>query len=355
MELFIDAKSTWNLDALYADLSSIKTLELTDWEKTCLRGLLCGIHPEAIAAKIFWTVSALKTELSRRVYPHISILVDEKAIAWHKVPTLLEKAGYKYPGIRILSKELFYLEFSANPSSNPNLVRASAIIELVEQQLGRHASLQSNKSNELSATELERSADGDRYFQQGDFIGAINSYCQTVTIEPLNLTVLTKISRCYEQLGFYKDSLFICDFILDCLEREEDKTHLEKDRDKSNIYYFLADVFHQLATNNYRDSYVKIAFEFYQKYLYLCPQSIMALWNIVDLFVTGVRHCAIAPEVKNDYVDRAKKALSDFRGNAERLDYNFKPYRDLIVEKAEYTFQGLDCWWQEQLNELKSW
>ncbi|MBW4618323.1 MAG: tetratricopeptide repeat protein [Cyanosarcina radialis HA8281-LM2] len=351
MELFIDAKLTWNLDALYTDLSSIKTLELTDWEKTCLRGLLCGVHPEAIAAKMFWTASALKTELSRRVYPHISILVDEKVIAWHKVPTLLEKAGYKYPEIRILNQELFYLEFSASPSSNSKLIRASAIVEL----LIKNSSCQPNQAKELPNAELKSTVEGDRHYQQGNFIEAIDSYRQVLTIDPLNVSILTKLARCYEHLGFYKDSLFICDFVLDRIERSDRKSHLQKTHNKSIIYYFIAGLFHKLAVNKYCDDYVQIAFEIYQKYLYLRPQNIMALWNIVDLFISVVRHGAIAPELKSDYMDRAKKALSDFKGNARQLDFNFKPYREPILEKAENTFQDLDCWWQEQLHELKSW
>lgn len=77
MEEFMDAAIYWDLESLYADVALIKQLELTDWEKTCLRGLLCGCHPEAIASKIYWTASSLRVELSRRLYPYISTLVGK--------------------------------------------------------------------------------------------------------------------------------------------------------------------------------------------------------------------------------------------------------------------------------------
>jgi tetratricopeptide (TPR) repeat protein len=355
MELFLHAKIHWDLDSLYADLTSIKTLELTDWEKNCLRGLLCGIHPETIASKMFWTISALKTELSRRLYPYISILVDEKIMAWHKVPKLLEKAGYKYPEIRSLSKELFNLEFLSNPNSSFKSIGASTIIELLEKKNMANSAIEPDRSRELSDRELDRIVEGDCYLKAEDFIEAIDCYRNALTIDPLNFSVLIKVAKCYERLEFYRDALFICDFALDRIERDENKSHLQKTYNKSIVYYFIAGLFHKLAVNKYCDNYVQIAFETYQKYLYLRPQNIMALWNIVDLFISVMRHSAIAPELKNDYMDRAKKALSDFKGNARQLDFNFKPYRDPILEKAENTFQGLDYWWQEQLHELRSW
>jgi tetratricopeptide (TPR) repeat protein len=355
MELFIDAKLTWNLDALYADLSSIKTLELTDWEKTCLRGLLCGVHPQAIASKIFWTASALKTELSRRIYPYISTLVDEKVGSWHRVAQLVEKAGYKCPEVKILRQELFCLDCSIEPQLNSKLIRFSAIVKLLETKLSKNKDLNSIESSALSKLELEQIDRGDRSLNRNDFLGAIESYREALITNPFPLSILVKVARCYEELKFYKEALFICDFVLDSLERDRDLIYGDKNYSKSTIYKFLAGLFHQVALSHYSADRVKTAFEIYQRYLYFCPEDILALWKIVELFVSVFKDSAIASAEKQDYLDRAKKALYDLKGNARRLDSNFKLERDLIVGDAKQTFQGLDWWWQEQLQELKSW
>jgi tetratricopeptide (TPR) repeat protein len=354
MELFADAKLNWDLDRLYADLSSIKTLALTDWEKTCLRGLLCGVNPGAIASQIFWTVAALRTELSRRLYPHIAILVDGKIGAWYRVAQLLEKAGYKFPPIKILKPELFHLDVFTNPDLDSMLIRASTIVKLLEERSPHPSYLNSQQLNELSNLEIQNIIQGNQSFKQHNFREAIKYYSQALTINPSRASVVIKIARCYQELEFYQDALYICDFQLYTLDRDNDQSSLDRNHTLSTIYQFLGDLFQELTLKKYHSTYVKTAFDFYQQALYFYPWNTLISWNIVNLFISVFRHSSITGTEKKGYIDKAKKALYDLKGNAHGVDSNFKSYRDLIIEEAETSFAGLENWWLKQLNELKS-
>lgn len=353
---FIDAQMYWDLDALYTDIALIKRIKLTEWEKNCLCGLLCGYHPEAIASKIFWTASALRTELSRRLYPYISTLVGEDKIAWHRVAKLLEKAGYKYPALKILKRDLLTLNFFSNSNYNSQVIRASVIIDSLEKHFFKDKSSIVVNFNEISNLEAQKKLiqQGDKSSKDGNFSNAINSYQKVLMLNPSLVGVLIKIARCYDRLQLYKDSLFICDYALYHLEKNKSKSLSDTNTHKTEIYNFLAGIFHELALNTYHSSYVKTAFEIYQQALYFSPWDTIVAWNIVDFFISVFQDSSLTPEEQNEYIARAKKALYDFQGTASRPESKFKLDREAIILDAERSFEGLDEWWQEQLNELKS-
>ncbi len=343
-ELFIDAGKRWDLEALYSDIASIKRLELTDWEKTCLRGLLCGYHPKAIASKIYWTASALRTELSRRLYPYISTLVDAERITWNKVSKLL-KAGYEYPPLKILKRDLLNLEFISDQIKNRSIIRAAEIIN----------SLKNSNSTRFSKSEADNfHIQGHEKEKQQDFSNAIYFYKEALLRNTSLIAVLFRIARCYDRLKLYKNSFFICDFVLSRIKDNQDKTHSEKRKLKSHIYTFLGGVFHELALENPQRYYITSANYFYNEAQHYSPYNVLPLWNLVDLFISVSKQCLATSEEHNDYLHSARAELHRFKSTASTPESNFRQNQETIIRDAQRVFEGLDEWWEQQLYELKN-
>jgi tetratricopeptide (TPR) repeat protein len=313
-KLFSDAQLNWDLETLFADLAAIKSSHLTEWEKTCLRGLLCGIDPEAIASQIFWTTSALRTELSRRIYPLVSALVNQKVGSWYKVAQLLEKADYKYPKLRLLPQKLLIISAVSFAPANPNLIRANAIIYLMKSHI------YASKSQIDGALEKDvgKIIEGDLSVAENNLVRAIACYRDALTIAPQRLSVVAKIAKCYADLEFYRDCWYLSDYLLQQIEEAKDSNRLQMYREKSNVYHFLGDIFQKLALKKDGSDCVKIAFDFYQQSLYFNPWDVGVSWKIVELFISVLKDAAIAPDEKIYYQDRARKAFLDFQGNAAR-------------------------------------
>ncbi len=97
-EQFSQAANDWDLETLYADLSSAKGKRLTPTEKLHLRGLLCGYSPAEIAEKLHKSVKGVESEMCTTLYPHVKSLVGkshEKMDNWRNITEWLEVAGYK--------------------------------------------------------------------------------------------------------------------------------------------------------------------------------------------------------------------------------------------------------------------
>ena len=92
---FAEAAHQWDLDRLYIDLAKAKQKQLSEVEKVCLRGLLCGIDPSEIAAMIPCSLNGLRVELSRGLYRYIEQVSQGQVKNWAKVAALLERAGYR--------------------------------------------------------------------------------------------------------------------------------------------------------------------------------------------------------------------------------------------------------------------
>lgn len=342
-KLFTDAQLNWDLETLFTDLAAIKSYRLTEWEKTCLRGLLCGVDPEAIASHIFWTVSALRTELSRRIYPPVSILVNQKVGSWYRVAQFLARAGYKYPKLSILPEKLLCLPSLAAVSPLPNLIRSTEIVALLES----HSPTRKIDCAMSSESEIEKIVRGDLMVQENNLLKAIACYRDALTIAPQRLSVVAKIAKCYADLEFYRDCLYISDYLLQQIEEDKESNRLEWYREKSNIYNFLGDIFQKLAVKKNGSDCVKVAFEFYQESLYFNPLDVRVSWKIVELFISVLQEGAIATDEKAYYQERARKAFLDFKGNAEGAPGG------AIALEAQKSLANLGSWWEEQLTELK--
>ncbi|MDY6806838.1 MAG: NB-ARC domain-containing protein [Cyanobacteriota bacterium] len=108
---FPKAGDNWDLERLYAELEAAKQemsgiepgnrrKKLTEIEKACLRGLLCGNSPDEIAQELHREASGLRVELSRGLYRYLEILTDRELNSirrWTNIAKWLEAAGYNKP------------------------------------------------------------------------------------------------------------------------------------------------------------------------------------------------------------------------------------------------------------------
>ncbi|TAG91087.1 MAG: hypothetical protein EAZ18_17705 [Oscillatoriales cyanobacterium] len=102
---FIEAEACWNLQQLYADLTSAKQdytcsrkQRLTPLEKTYLRGLLCNYSPVEIAAALHRECAGIRVDLSRGLYRYIQVLTLQQPKDWKEIPSMLEIRGYQQKG-----------------------------------------------------------------------------------------------------------------------------------------------------------------------------------------------------------------------------------------------------------------
>jgi hypothetical protein len=97
-EQFEQAEVQWDLPRLYKDLANIKGKGLTPVEKLHLRGLLCGLGPSEIAAKLNKNPDSVRVDLCNRIYQYIKGVTGkdgEKVENWRNLCEWLEEAGYK--------------------------------------------------------------------------------------------------------------------------------------------------------------------------------------------------------------------------------------------------------------------
>jgi DNA-binding CsgD family transcriptional regulator len=112
---FSEAAEFWELERLFTDLSTTKTLSerssgkpLTKTEKLYLRGILAQCSPKEVAARCQVSEVTVRSYLSDRIYPYVKSLALEKTGTepdinhWSKVAPALEQLGYKR---RLLSAE----------------------------------------------------------------------------------------------------------------------------------------------------------------------------------------------------------------------------------------------------------
>lgn len=103
VQKFLEAEADWNLAKLDLDLAIAKRQVrisrrsgwLSETEKACLRGLLCGYSPCEIATELNRDATGLRVDLSRGLYEYIQILTGQRPRDWRRVAIVLEKAGYK--------------------------------------------------------------------------------------------------------------------------------------------------------------------------------------------------------------------------------------------------------------------
>ncbi|MBD2028165.1 WD40 repeat domain-containing protein [Leptolyngbya sp. FACHB-711] len=102
-EKFLDAAQVWDLEQLYADLAAIKQKPLSSTERICLRGLLCGLDPNGIAASLHRQAQGLRVDLTRGLYRYVAAITAGQVKNWRDVAVLLERQGYKRNDVLVQS------------------------------------------------------------------------------------------------------------------------------------------------------------------------------------------------------------------------------------------------------------
>jgi tetratricopeptide (TPR) repeat protein len=342
-ELFAEAIPNWKLTELYRDIAQIKGIPLTEWEKTCLRGLLCRCSPKTIAAQTYWTVGALRTELSRRLYPFIAALTKQDRIVWHKIADDLAGLGYK---------NLEQLKTDLVKVSQPIVDRHQPIaISVIIATVGRLTFTSSKLSTDPHAFYLvEQAIDrGHEYAKAGNHISALESYHLAITHSTsANVNILISIARCYDRLKQYSDSLAICYFALSFTNDPANPTP-----NHCKLYNFIGGVFHELAIDNQDPAYLNTALDYYDRAISSNPLDILPIWNQIDLILHFIRQELFPQSIdRASYLNTAIDKMTALLKISTKGDYNDR-YHQQILTDMRLAFEGLDSFWQEQYQKFQ--
>jgi tetratricopeptide (TPR) repeat protein len=332
-ELFAEAHQSWNLTKLYRDVAIIKGLPMTDWEKTCLRGLLCRYSPKAIASKTYWTSSSLRTELSRRLYPCIASLTNKEQIAWHKIADDLAQMGYE--NLDKLQQDI------TQASSVDQVLTVSEIINTIT---GLSTSdVKAVNDPKVIAITTKTIQKAHQLNRSEDYSAALECYHLALKSSvSLDINILINIARCYDRLKKYSDSLAICYFALNFIDKST-----QPSTDKCKIYNFIAGVFHDLAIARSDKAYLNTAINYYQRAAINNLSDILPVWNQIDIILKFVKEKILNEGEEREFFLRIAYKKMGLLLAANRHS-NYLQYRAQILEDMESTFAGLGSFWQQQ-------
>jgi tetratricopeptide (TPR) repeat protein len=333
-ELFAEAHQSWNLIKLYRDIAVIKGLPMTDWEKTCLRGLLCRYSPKAIASKTHWTDSSLRTELSRRLYPCIANLTNKERIVWHKIADDLAQMGYK--NLDKLKQDI------AQTSSIDPVLTVSEIINTITGLSIDNLKINPDSNIVIIATENIQKA--HQFNRSGDYSAALECYHLVLkSSASLDINILINMARCYDQLRKYSDSLAICYFALNFVDKSAQPAS-----DKCKLYNFIAGVFHDLAIDRRDKDYLNTALNYYQRAVASNPDDILPIWNQINIILCSVKEKILDEAEEREFFLRISYKKMELLLTVSRQSSMYLQYRVQILKDMRSTFAGLGSFWQQQ-------
>jgi tetratricopeptide (TPR) repeat protein len=302
-QLFPEAISTWKLSELYHDLAVIKGHALTDWEKTCLRGLLCRYSPKHIAQKTYWTVNSLRTELSRRLYRYIEGLthrqVSAAKVSWNTIADSLDELGYKQVAVPTV-------EPSTAIDLPTSVIQVSEVIASIT-KLNMLSSLDvvlgDDKVINLASKLLR---EGNHYIQQQKYDQALQCYyCALVSSTSLDINIIINIAICYDRLNLPGDALALCYFILGFLP------HAVNDcLDRYKIHNFIGGMFRALAVEKSDPTYFNIALEHYDLAIHHNSLDVKPLRQQLDLILAAIGDHQFSEIDRQRYLDLARKKIN---------------------------------------------
>jgi tetratricopeptide (TPR) repeat protein len=323
-QLFPEAISTWKLSELYHDLAAIKGHALTDWEKTCLRGLLCRYSPKHIAQQTYWTVNSLRTELSRRLYRYIEGLthrrVSAEKVSWNTIADSLDELGYKQEVVlpidfgakggnvwsEIVSDPSVVINSSEVVDTPTSIIQVSEVIASIT-KLSLVSSLDAvlgdDKVINLASKLLK---EGDLYFQQQQYDRALSCYyCALVSSTSLDVSMIVKIAICYDRLNLHGDALALCYFILGFLPNAVDNC-----LDRYKIHTFIGGIFRSLAVEKSDPTYFNIALEHYDLAIHHNSLDVAPLRQQLDLILAAIGDRQFSEIDRQRYLDLARKKIN---------------------------------------------
>jgi tetratricopeptide (TPR) repeat protein len=333
-ELFAEAHQSWNLIKLYRDIAVIKGLPMTNWEKTCLRGLLCRYSPKTIASKTYWTGSSLRTELSRRLYPCIANLTNKERVVWHKIADDLAQMGYE--NLDKLNQDI------AQASSVDPVLTVSEIINTI-MSLGIDNSKVNPDSN-IIAIATKNIQKAHQLNRSEDYSAALDCYHLALkSSASLDINILINMARCYDRLKKYSDSLAICYFALNFADKS-----VQPSSDKCKLYNFIAGVFHDLAIAHHDKAYLNTAIDYYQRAATSNPDDILPIWNQVNIILCSVKERILEEPEEREFFLKITYKKMELLLTISRQSSMYLKYRVQILKDMRSTFGDLGSFWQQQ-------
>jgi tetratricopeptide (TPR) repeat protein len=328
-QLFTEASATWKLAELYQDLGIVKGHALTDWEKTCLRGLLCRYSPKHIAEQTYWTVNSLRTELSRRLYRYIEGLTQRKIspvkISWNTIADSLDELGYKQVGNRsitsstkdpVLSLSQQPIDFSKAqilpvPASAIQVSEVIASITKLSLIGSFDASTGDDKIINLASRLVK---EGNLHLQQQKYDQALQCYYSAlISSTILDISIIINIAVCYDRLCLHGDSLALCYFILSFLPISIDNSLgglAAQDENRYKIHSFIGSIFRALAAEKSDPTYFNIALEHYDLAIHYNSLDVAPLRQQLDLILAAIGDRNFSEIDRQRYLDLACKKIS---------------------------------------------
>jgi tetratricopeptide (TPR) repeat protein len=302
-QLFPEAISTWKLSELYHDLAVIKGHTLTDWEKTCLRGLLCRYSPKHIAQQTYWTVNSLRTELSRRLYRYIEGLTHCKIspvkVSWNNIADSLDELGYRQMAV-------LPIESSITIDTSTSVIQVSEVIASItklKMVSSLDAVLGNDKVINLASKLLK---EGNLYIQQQKYDRALQCYyCALVSSTSLDISMIVNIAICYDRLNLPGDALALCYFILGFLPDAVDDC-----LDRYKIHTFIGGIFRTLAVEKSDSTYFNIALEHYDLAIHHNSLDVIPLQQQLDLILAAIGDHQFSEIDRQRYLDLARKKIN---------------------------------------------
>jgi tetratricopeptide (TPR) repeat protein len=299
-QLFPEAISTWKLSELYHDLAVIKGHALTDWEKTCLRGLLCRYSPKHIAQQTYWTVNSLRTELSRRLYRYIEGLTHCQAsvkVSWNTIADSLDELGYKQVAV---------MPVEPATDLSPSIIQVSEVIAGIT-KLSMVSSLDivpgDDKVINLASKLLK---EGNLDIQQQKYDRALQCYyCALVSSTSLDISMIVNIAICYDRLNLPGDALALCYFILGFLPNAVDNC-----LGRYKIHAFIGSIFRTLAVEKSDPAYFNIALEHYDLAIHHNSLDVTPLREQLDLILAAIGDHQFSEIDRQRYLDLARKKIN---------------------------------------------
>ena len=302
-QLFSEAISTWKLSELYHDLALIKGHALTDWEKTCLRGLLCRYSPKHIAKQTYWTVNSLRTELSRRLYRYIEGLTHRQVsavkVSWHTIADSLDELGYKQAAMLPVAS-------STTIDLSSSVIQVSEVIASIT-KLSMVSSLEATSGDDKVinlASKLLK--EGNLDIQQQKYDRALQCYyCALVSSTSLDINMIINIATCYDRLNLPSDALALSYFILGFLP------HAVNDcLDRYKIHTFVGGIFRALAVEKGDPAYFNIALEHYDLAIHHNSLDVIPLRQQLDLILAAIGDHQLSEIDRQRYLDLARKKIN---------------------------------------------
>jgi hypothetical protein len=327
-QLFAEAISTWKLSELYHDLAVIKGHALTDWEKTCLRGLLCRYSPKYIAQQTYWTVNSLRTELSRRLYRYIEGLtyhqVSAAKVSWNTIADSLDELGYKQ-GLTIPAAPSIIIDLPIP------VIQVSEVIANIT-KLSMVGSLEGASGDDKVinlASKLLK--DGNLELLQQKYDRALQCYYSAlVSSTSLDISLIVNIATCYDRLKLHGDALALCYFVLGFLPNAVDNC-----LDRYKVHTFIGGIFRALAAEKSDPTYFNIALEHYDLAIHHNSLDVTPLRQQLDLILEAIGDYQFSEIDRQRYLDLARKKINRLSEFSSSKDLKEAQINEQILPKYQ--------------------